>query len=167
MRADLYDFRPGRRCAMLVIAVVAAAAMPVSYGVWQDAAALSTQRAQLQAAQARLARHEKALEAARRAARQAASAGRAEAAAPLVDPLPMLAALEAAWRADISLVKLDLNAAQRRAQVQLSAQSLDALFGFVERLKQNRARVTLERHAFDERQPPEWALQASLTVNWS
>ncbi len=88
-------------------------------------------------------------------------------AATMEEEAALLAALEAAWRADISLVKLDLNAAQRRAQVQLSAQSLDALFGFVERLKQNRARVTLERHAFDERQPPEWALQASLTVNWS
>ncbi|CAI1709711.1 Uncharacterised protein [Serratia ficaria] len=123
--------------------------------------ALSTQLAN---EQRQLLAHQQAAEAirARQRAFSAAPTGRQ----PSPPRLAVLAKLTHAWKDDIALLSLDLDARQQRMRLELASQSLDSLLDFVSRLQQTPAKVGLENHARDRSLPPPWQIRATLNLEY-
>lgn len=81
--------------------------------------------------------------------------------------LAALALIGDAWRDDIALMSLELDARQQRVRLEVVANSLDAVLDFVSRLQNSQTRVGLEHHQSENSLPEPWKIRATLNLEYS
>lgn len=79
----------------------------------------------------------------------------------------VLGRIEAAWSDDISLLRMETDVTKGRMQMHINATSREAIFSFVDRLKQQFGNdVFLQRHTKNGSEDDAWLLDASLVLGW-
>lgn len=71
-----------------------------------------------------------------------------------------------AWRDDIALMSLEMDARQERVRLEVVASSLDAVLDFVSRLQNSQTRVGLEHHQSENNLPGPWKIRATLNLEY-
>jgi type II secretory pathway pseudopilin PulG len=173
-KAIVQKFNSRREWMRLLAAAVVG--MAAGLLLWQDLGRMHEQSGRLDTERAQLRNLQSAADKARRSAQKAQknNAGSDEAAAGAAQAIALLQRIEAAWTADIALLRLVADMPKRRMHLQLMAKSSDALFDFSTRLKQQLGdNVFIERHADRKAGAQaagqidgEWTLDASVTLGW-
>lgn len=152
-------FRPALIAAATAVAIVATAM------IWQDVSVLQQQAAHLRTENAQLSDLQRSIDKEKRAQQQTNKT--LQQGAPSQTAIAALQRVEAAWIDDISLLRMQTDMNKGRMQLHVSATSSEALFGFVDRLKQHFGNdVFLQQHVQKEVVTDVWLLDASLVLGW-
>ncbi|MBF1994357.1 hypothetical protein [Serratia symbiotica] len=136
--------------------------LPVLLGIhaqWQQQREL---RVQLVGEEQQLLAHQQAAEALR--LRQKTHTHQQQQSPPRLVGLEILAK---AWRNDVALLSLDLDAHSQRMRIELASHSLGALLDFVARLQEAPAKVWLENHTRNPSLIPPWQISGTLHVEYN
>lgn len=131
----------------------------------QDISVLNLKNAQLRVDKARLATLQHSADKKRKAIQLAKKTPQSMSATePAIN---ILERIEAAWSDDISLLRMETDVTKGRMQISINAKSTEAIFSFVERLKQQfGSDVFLQRHAQNGAGEDAWKMDASLVLGW-
>ncbi|PUA18839.1 hypothetical protein [Glaciimonas sp. PCH181] len=152
-------FRPAMIAAAVATSLVAAAVL------WQDISVMQQQAAHLRTENVQLADLQRSIDKEKRAQQQTNKI--LQQGAPSQTAIAALKRVEAAWDDDISLLRMQTDMNKGRMQLHVSATSSEALFGFVDRLKQQFGNdVFLQQHVQKEIVTDAWLLDASLVLGW-
>lgn len=152
-------FRPVLIAAALAITVAAGTIL------WQDVRRMQQQTERLNVQSNLLAELQRNIDKEKRTAQLAQKA--IPDGFPSETAISTLKRIEAAWSEDISLLRVQTDMTKGRMQLQISAKSRDALFGFVDRLEDYFGDdVFLQNHIQQATNNDEWLLDASLVLGW-
>lgn len=131
----------------------------------QDIGVLNLKNAQLHLEKSRLATLQQGVDKKRKAIQIAKKS--TESVSATEPAINLLGRVEAAWSDDISLLRMETDVAKGRMQMHINATSREAIFIFVERLKQQFGNdVFLQRHTKNESGDDAWRMDASLVLGW-
>lgn len=152
-------FRP----VLIVVALIIAFA--AGYLLLQDVGVLRLKTAQLRIEDTRLAALQRSIDKEKKAIKLAKKLP--QGVSPSEPAIAVLKRLEAAWSDDISLLRVETDLTKGSMQLHINAKSREALFSFVERLKQQFGNnVFLQRHGQNASNDQDWLLDASLALGW-